>query len=79
MKKTMNKSIFLAAMAVTMILSEGSTVFALMNTPAHIKSDFKIVGKYDEPICTDKDECEATGGTWSENLGGCEYPIGPRY
>jgi len=79
MKKIVNKSIFLAAMAVTLILSEGSAVFALTNTPAHIKSDFKIVGKYDEPICTDKDECEATGGTWSENLGGCEYPIGPRY
>ncbi len=28
------------------------------------------------PITTDPEECVKNGGTWSENLGGCEYPIG---
>ena len=28
------------------------------------------------PITTDPEECVQNGGTWSENLGGCEYPIG---
>lgn len=28
------------------------------------------------PITTDPEECVKNGGTWSEALGGCEYPIG---
>gem|GEM_PF-2197068 len=79
MNSRLNKIVFGSAIVAALILSTGSTIFAQTNAPIHAKKDFKIVGKYDEPICTDKDECEATGGTWSENLGGCEYPIGPRY
>ncbi len=77
MNNKINKILFAAAMAATFIFSETGTVFAQAVVP-HAKKDLVIVGKYDEPICTDKDECEATGGTWSENLGGCEYPVGPK-
>lgn len=78
MNNKFNKVLFATAMAATFILSQTGTVFAKAYYPPHAKKDLVIVGKYDQPICTDKDECEATGGTWSENLGGCEYPIGPK-